>query len=241
MSINSILCHPQAESLASVDAADAYAAKHPMFGVWDALSDDQKETLLVTATRHVAACPLSAPPLSESLGLRFDQALPAPTERHDYRFGRAQSGTKTTLVDSGLKIYPDDSLNGGAVFFLLGAGQYQWATVDDFDGVTGTLTLSPELTDAPDETSRYLLIWPLSTAAQAAVIEQALYLAGGVNFRALDEAAMGVKAVSAASDGGGNWTMSTVQSINHLCHEARALLMRSGLLHFDQSVEVGRG
>ncbi len=241
MSLNAILGHPDADSLVTLAQAAAYAAKHPAAETWSALSAAEQETLLVTATRHLAWCPLAAPPLVDTLGLRRCQALPLPTARHPHFFGRAQGGTTTTLVDADLATYANDVLAGGSVLVYQGAGRGQWATVDSFAGATGTLTLSPAWSAAPDATSQYLLLWPLPPALRAAAIEQALYLAGGVSFRPLEEAAMGVTEASTAGDGGGSVTLAPSGTAAHLAPAARALLARAGVLRDDQSVEIGRG
>ena len=241
MSINTILGHPESESLVDISAADGYATNHPAAAIWSVLSEAQKETLLVTASRHVAACPLTAPPLLTRINTPLAQGLPVPTAEHKHRFGTSDDGTSTTLVDMALGDYPDDLFNLGAVTILEGSGEGQWATVTDFEAATGTLSLSPAMTVAPDTTSRYLLIWPLPRLAQGAVIEQALHLAGGVNLDLLDEVSMGIASQSLGGDGGGSRSFSGVSSVSHLCHEARTMLSRAGLLNLDRSVTVGRG
>jgi len=239
MSINVILCHPAADSLVELAAADAYALNHPAGATWASLTEARREQLLIAASRHVSACPLIAPPLLTRLNTELEQALPIPVMHHKHKFSTADDGTTTTLVDAALQSYPDDLFAGGSVFFLSGTGAGQWASAVSFAVATGTLTLSPELSTAPDATTHYLLVWPLSHFTQGAVIEQALHLAGGVNLDLLDDAGMGVTSFSPGD--GGSMTLSKSGSTGHLCHEARLLLKRSGLLSAARSLEVGRG
>jgi len=236
MAINAILGHPQADSLVTTAAIDAYALHHRHGAAWTGQSTANKETLACTASRHIASCPLAGPPLLTSLRTTWLQGLPAPTSDHVHQFGRADAGTTGTLVDAALQNYPDDLFAGGSVFIIAGTGEGQWAGVASFTQASGTLTLASTLTVAPDESSQYLLLWPLPSLVLAAVGEQALYLAGGVNLGALDQAGMGV-----AAQGDGGATLRPPKAAGHLCHQARALLLRAGLLNLDQSPAVGRG
>lgn len=240
MSINCILCHPQADSLATAATADAYAAQHPDSATWTSCSTAQKETLLTTASRHICLAPLADRPLLERINTYLTQSLPVPVLSHKHRFGRADSGTTTTLVDQALASYPDDLFNGGAVWLREGTGEGQWAEVSDFDAASATLTFA-ELSEAPDETSAYLLIWPLSPPVRAAVCEQALYLVKGVNLSLLNQAGMGVASRTISGEGGSAVNLNPAGSVGHLCHAARRLLARAGLLRSDRSAACARG
>jgi hypothetical protein len=75
----------------------------------------------------------------------------------------ATGGSTTTLVDAKLARFADDYWNGAQVYVKTDAGganaapegEDSWVT--DFVGATGTLTLSPELTQAPAAGDTYQL------------------------------------------------------------------------------------
>lgn len=57
--------------------------------------------------------------------------------------GIATGGTSTTLIDSGYTDEPDDFFNGGTLFILSGNYTGKTYKITDFNGSTGTFTISP--------------------------------------------------------------------------------------------------
>lgn len=71
--------------------------------------------------------------------------------------GTADSGTTTTLVDSNLTEYDDDAFNDMILCIIAGTNKGQSRRISDFDGSTGTITVSTAFTKAIDNTSEYII------------------------------------------------------------------------------------
>lgn len=243
MSLNTTLCHPEADSLASVAAADVYMAGNPDAAAWDGPpgADEEektsrKEKFLSEASRMVCRAPLSQGSLSRSLGWVPGQGLAVPVAGHRVHYGIAESGGGTALVDVDLADRPKEAFVGGAIRF--GSGEV--IGVEDFDPETGAITLARTPDTEVFLGTPFALIEGLDLMIVHAVCEQALYLAGNPNLAALDRMEQGIAALSASGPGAGAITLGRAPETGELCFAARRLLTKAGLLLGGHSLPAGR-
>ena len=71
--------------------------------------------------------------------------------------GKADSGTTTTLVDSDLTVYDDDTFNNMVLSIIAGTNKGQSRRITDFVKSTGTITVGTAFTKAIDNTSEYIV------------------------------------------------------------------------------------
>lgn len=90
--------------------------------------------------------------------------------------GKADSGSTTTLVDSGLTAYDDDAFNNMVLSIIKGTNKGQSRRISDFDGSTGTITVDTAFTSAIDSTSEYivkhLIVFAAVTGGDATLAKQ---------------------------------------------------------------------
>lgn len=75
----------------------------------------------------------------------------------DQRDATATGGSTTTLVDSTIG-GSDDDWNGAYLFVYQGKAKGEIRTVKDYTAATGTLTVEDPFYEAPDTTSKYILL-----------------------------------------------------------------------------------
>lgn len=225
ITIETTVCAESANSYADLTGAGEYFTGDPDFhSVWSDLDDEERSRLLIAATRCIDRARWKDQPLTvlfqPTLGL--DQALAFPRQGQEYRFGKADSGSLTGLVDgtlAGRAFWPDDCFGGGSVFAVSGDNKGLIRSVEGFDSATGTLTLAafPQALTGGDQ---YLLIWPLERKIVSACLEQAahLHLAGASGL-----AAMSASGLNTASIDGLSLTLEKGTGAE-LCHRARTML-----------------
>ncbi|MFA5433490.1 MAG: hypothetical protein WC319_11565 [Candidatus Paceibacterota bacterium] len=76
----------------------------------------------------------------------------------DHKDGTATGGTTTTLIDTALGTSDDDRWNGALLFIYEGKAAGSIRTVTDYDGSDETLTVEEPFPEAPDATSKYILL-----------------------------------------------------------------------------------
>lgn len=82
----------------------------------------------------------------------------------DHRDATATGGTTTTLIDTGLSTSNDDYWNGALLYIYEGKAAGSIRTVADYKGSTDTLTVEEPFPEAPDTTSKYILLGLASAA-----------------------------------------------------------------------------
>ncbi len=95
--------------------------------------------------------------------------------------GTASAGAAATITDTAkLLAYPNDYWTGGVVEILSGTGIGQQRDITDFVQSTGVLSVSPNWTTNPDNTSQYRVIKPYTDKITQAFekIETMLYNKG---------------------------------------------------------------
>lgn len=75
----------------------------------------------------------------------------------DRAYGKAESGTTTTLTDTNLNNYPDNYFNRCWVKILEGTNAGEERFITDWDGATSTLTIDVAFSNAIDNTSVYII------------------------------------------------------------------------------------
>ena len=225
ITIETTVCAESANTYADLAGADDYFAGDNALAVaWAELSDEEKARLLISAARSIDRCRWREEALTSlfqaSLGLK--QSLAFPRRGHEYRFGKADSGTLTSLVDATLAgriFWPDGCFAEGSVFMVSGENQGLIRKIEGFDSGTGGLTLTA-FPQAPGGGDQYLLLWPLDRRIVEACLEQAahLHLAGSSGL-----ADMSAAGLSAASIDGLSLTIDPGAG-SELCLRARTLL-----------------
>jgi hypothetical protein len=76
----------------------------------------------------------------------------------DHRDATATGGTTTTLVDTALSTSTDDVWNGALLYIYEGKAAGSMRTVKDYTGSSDTLTVEEAFPEAPDATSKYILL-----------------------------------------------------------------------------------
>ena len=82
----------------------------------------------------------------------------------DHLDSTATGGTTTTLIDTGLSTSNDDYWNGALLYIYEGKAAGSIRTVKDYVGATDTLTVEEPFPEAPDTTSKYILLGAASAA-----------------------------------------------------------------------------
>lgn len=191
--------HPDANSYATVEEADDYFVGHSNESSWAALTADQKEKALKSATRAINTYRFFSEPVYEyPTDYRDKQALKFPR-----KCGRQQSGKPQTIgadyfIDANLanrQDTPDNYWRYGVVVINFGTGKGKTYDVTAFDMATGRITVDGDFSPALDATSTYRLIYRIPIEVKYAAMEQALYISGGGGERARLQAE-GVKSYS---------------------------------------------
>ncbi len=190
-----------ADSYADLAVANEYLARdHSLADTWAGLTDDQKSRLLISASRSMDRYRWQGEVLTNgpepSLGMR--QALAFPRAGHEYRFGKASSGSLTSLADSSLAgqaFWPDGFFRGGSVHMVSGRNQGLIRKITGFASAAGNLTLAA-FPQGNDQGDRYLLIWPLDRKIVEACLEQAAHLHQAGSSGLADMSSVGVSAAS---------------------------------------------
>ena len=82
----------------------------------------------------------------------------------DHLDSTATGGTTTTLIDTALSTSNDDVWNGALLYIYEGKAAGSIRTVKDYVGDTDTLTVEEPFPEAPDTTSKYILLGAASAA-----------------------------------------------------------------------------
>ena len=82
----------------------------------------------------------------------------------DHRDATATGGTTTTLIDTALSTSNDDYWNGALLYIYEGKAAGSIRTVKDYAGATDTLTVQEPFPEAPDTTSKYILLGAATAA-----------------------------------------------------------------------------
>jgi len=82
----------------------------------------------------------------------------------DHRDATATGGTTTTLIDTALSTSNDDYWNGALLYIYEGKAAGSIRTVKDYVGATDTLTVEEPFPEAPDTTSKYILLGAATAA-----------------------------------------------------------------------------
>lgn len=201
MSLNSTLCHPQAESYVSVAEADEFFAKHPEGTIWAAAETETKEAVLRQTSLVLDSSLLFTGENSKLIwaGLvtrifsslssllsggfidNFEQRFRLPDDMHPVESGTIASVSGTSIVITALADktkYVSDFLNHGSLRFADGDEQYNIYRITDFDVATGMITLEEAPTGAAvgDNVN---VIYPLPFKKRMALYEMALEVAKG--------------------------------------------------------------
>ena len=186
--LNAVFGARDANSYVTVEEASASLAVRDGGGAWQAMERDRpadealkrREQLLATASRLVDTPTYRyARFFSYERGFAHVQALKFPWAAHPYLYARAAGGTKGTLVVEALArpdLYPDGFFVGGAVHVRRGKNRHAARAVSGFDGATGTLSVSPDFEETPDQATEFYVLWAPDSALKDAVIEQAYHL-----------------------------------------------------------------
>lgn len=181
--INTTPGHPDANSYATVEEADAYFDSRSSTENWDKLNNDLKAAALQLATKQIDSMRFFGEKrFDEACYYRREQALQFPRECIDEWTGSVQSAGNNYFIDSNLankSVLPDDFFNGGFVVITEGTGRGQTLKVSDFEMATGKVTVSENWSTNPDSSSRYLVGVKIPNRVKYAVFEQVLYVLNG--------------------------------------------------------------
>ncbi len=187
--LNAIPTHPEANSyLTLAEANDLMNNRSSMSAEWTALTDDQKEKVLIIATRQIDTLRFFHELIYRTpQDYRNKQALKFPrTNTREYS-GKVDSVSTNYLIDADLanrQDLPDDYYNKGAVIIYSGTGKGKTYGVTDFDMATGKVTIDGTFSPAIDDTSWYRLVEAVPVEVKYACLEQALYIINGGGERA---------------------------------------------------------
>lgn len=173
---NAIAAHPQANSYISLAEANQYFENRDNSSAWTAAGDDQKQQVLIEATRRIDSESFRSEKLYQWQGLEFP------------RFGginarsfstSADSATSNTLVSSNITdviSMPDDYWNYGSVFFYSkGQDNYMGIyEIADFVASTGTVTTTNNFNTVPSAGDNFKLIREVPREIKWATCETAL-------------------------------------------------------------------
>lgn len=187
--LNAIPTHPEANSyLTLVEANDLMNNRSSMSAEWTALTDDQKEKVLIIATRQIDTLRFFHELIYRTpQDYRNKQALKFPRTNTRSYSGKADSVSTNYLIDADLanrQDLPDDYYNKGAIVIYSGTGKGKTYGVTDFDMATGKVTIDGTFSPAIDDTSWYRLIEAVPIEVKYACLEQALYIVNGGGERA---------------------------------------------------------
>lgn len=187
--LNATPTHPEANSYLSLAEANTLMQdRSSMVSEWSALTDAQKEKLLIIATRQIDTLRFFHHPIYRvAQDYRNKQALKFPRTNSRAFSGKVDSADTNYFIDSDLanrQDLPDDYYNGGAVVIYNGTGKGKTYGVTDFDMATGKVTIDGTFSPQIDATSWYRLIEAVPVEVKYACLEQALYLLNGGGERA---------------------------------------------------------
>lgn len=113
----------------------------------------------------------------------------------DHLDSTATGGTTTTLVDTALTTSTDNDWNGALLYIYEGKAAGSLRTVKDYTGASDTLTVEEPFPEAPDTTSKYIMLG-LGGAAASDVIN-----IGSVGVNLKDENTIDANATIASEAG----------------------------------------
>ena len=181
--LNTIPSHPDANSYATIEEANAYFDNRSGVENWSKLTEDVKTAALQLATKQIDSMRFFGEQLfDEAKYYRRKQALAFPREEDESYMGTVESVGANYLVCSGLadKTYlPNDFFNNGFVVIIDGTGKGQTLKVSDFEMATGKVTVSENWATNPDTTSRFLVGVEIKKKIKYALFEQVLYVLNG--------------------------------------------------------------
>lgn len=256
--LSCVLGSRSANSYVDIDTATEYLRQRHGGSAWFEIEGDRspekteelRDQLLITASRMIDSLTFRYGKFfAYERGFSWRQSLKFPWADHRYQTHQATTGTESTItvVDlAGMEIFhPNDFFVGGSVHLRGGASALEARSVSAFDSQTGTLTVSQDFPEAIDGGTEFFLLWPIETAVEQAVIEQAYHLllenpaarpsqlnarveliASGVSSYSVDGLAESFAAGGQPGSNGGSM----------LCHAARLLLRP----YIQQSLSVGR-
>ena len=181
--LNTIPSHPDANSYATIEEANAYFDNRSGVENWSKLTEDVKTAALQLATKQIDSMRFFHNKIFECAKYyRREQALAFPRDNAEAFVGNVDSAGAAFLIDSALSgraSVPDDFLNGGFVVITEGTGRGQTLKVSDFEMATGKVTVSENWTVQPDNTSSYYVSVQIPKAVKHALFEQILYVLNG--------------------------------------------------------------
>jgi hypothetical protein len=220
--MNTIPTHPEANSYTTVSFADDYLLVKSEYSDWDTLPEEDKEKLLIRATRQIDMLNfVGLPVYYQARDYRIQQNLKfpiIPTPQKSFTPNSYTSTSVTNLSMIGKQDEPTGYWKGGALVVREGTGRGGVYEISNSNNDTGVISILGTF-EAIDSTSQVTLIYKTPDDIKKAVCEQAFYL---INYKANPLVQDGITSVK-VDDIAETYAMPMGSSLNGISYSIEAL------------------